>query len=194
MPRWIPFLIVFVLLAVGLIAVVLNSRDESTSAPITAQSTSSQATTEALSEPDGNLRLSADPVLIRTICAKMFNDITGAPAQSSIRFRLSSDEIRTASYAALDRLIEFTSDCPAASIKITGHSDASGNEQSNIDLSRRRARAVANYLTQRGAVENKFIVSGAGSSHPLADNATAHGRQKNRRIEFTLGTSEIPGA
>lgn len=123
---------------------------------------------------------------LNQLCTTMFAAINNGDAHQQIRFRLSSAEIGTASYAMLDRLVEFASDCPQTSIEVTGHTDDTGNAHSNQELSMRRARAVADYLLRHGVAERKLIVRGAGSSEPLADNATKLGRKKNRRIEFTL--------
>jgi outer membrane protein OmpA-like peptidoglycan-associated protein len=84
----------------------------------------------------------------------------------------------------LDRLVEFTHDCQDSAIAITGHSDATGSKTINKTLSLARAQAVANYLSRAGVKSGRMLVAGAGSSVPIADNSTAHGRSLNRRIEF----------
>jgi len=112
-----------------------------------------------------------------------------------VRFRQSSTEIRSASLAVLDKIIELANDCRDSAIAITGHSDASGDETWNQLLSVARAQAVANYITRGGIAAARLQVEGRGSAVPVADNATALGRSMNRRIEFELrpAYSESPG-
>ena len=114
------------------------------------------------------------------LCSRMFADIVRTP----VGFRQSSAEIRTSSYAMLDRLVDFAHDCQDSAISITGHSDATGSNTFNKSLSLDRAQAVANYLSQAGVKSGRMSVAGAGSSVPIADNSTPDGRRLNRRIEF----------
>ena len=116
------------------------------------------------------------------LCRTNFASAVNAP----IAFRLSSAELRTSSYALLDKLIEVARDCLASRIAITGHTDATGSEDWNRALSVARAQAVADYLVRGGIQPQRLIVAGVGSVMPIADNATPHGRGQNRRIEFEL--------
>lgn len=123
-----------------------------------------------------------DDLPLDALCERMFANISKGPVQ----FLESGTEIRTSSFASLDRMASFTNDCPTAFIEITGHSDSTGYEANNRKLSRARAQAVADYLVERGARRERLLVKGAGSSVPVADNSTAIGREQNRRIEFRL--------
>ena len=116
------------------------------------------------------------------ICLRIFS----ALADQAVGFRQSSTEIRLASYPLLDRITEFAYDCRGPNIVITGHSDTAGSETRNLQASRARAQAVADYLVDAGIATERLIVEGLGSVDPIADNATAQGRELNRRIEFTL--------
>lgn len=116
------------------------------------------------------------------LCERAFAQSLG----TAINFRQSSVEIRTSSYETLDRIVEVANDCRAGAIAIRGHSDATGDETWNRQLSRARAQAVADYLIARGIEASRFVVAGLGSSEPIADNSTAVGRGLNRRIEFEL--------
>jgi len=72
-------------------------------------------------------------------------------------------------------------------IRIEGNTDDKGNRQSNIDLSRKRAQAVADYLiAEHGFDKNRFVIVGNGPDKPIAENSTEDGRSKNRRTEFQL--------
>jgi OOP family OmpA-OmpF porin len=133
-------------------------------------------------------KLSTDIVVVRSaetldeLCRRSFSALVLGP----ISFAQSSAELRPASFAAVDRITEFAHDCASATIVITGHTDASGDEAWNRQLSQARAQAVADRIALNGIDPARLVVSGAGSSQPIADNATAYGRELNRRIEFEL--------
>lgn len=71
-------------------------------------------------------------------------------------------------------------------MRIDGHTDSVGGDLANQLLSERRAESVRAALLTMGAEENDFRVAGHGESMPAATNATATGRQLNRRVEVTL--------
>ena len=115
-------------------------------------------------------------------CAIMFRSIRG----EAVRFRSGTTELRSSSYALLDRYAEFAADCPDAGLKITGHSDSAGDEAFNLLLSRRRALEVVRYLEAAGVASEQLAHDAAGSGKPIADNDSPWGRSLNRRIEFEL--------
>jgi outer membrane protein OmpA-like peptidoglycan-associated protein len=122
-------------------------------------------------------RASAD-----ALCERSFSQLVLEP----VSFRLSGADIRTSSYATLDRITDFAHDCQRAKVAIIGHTDASGDESWNQRLSRARAQAVADHIAGNGIDPARLIIDAFGSSQPVADNATASGRSRNRRIEFEL--------
>ena len=71
-------------------------------------------------------------------------------------------------------------------VRIEGHTDDVGTNDYNKDLSDRRARTVVRYLTGKGIARERLEPSGFGEDRPIASNATALGRAKNRRVEFTI--------
>lgn len=76
-------------------------------------------------------------------------------------------------------------------VEITGHTDADGDAEANRELSRRRALAVRDYMMNRSPVSfpaSRFRVMGLGEDAPIADNATAASKAKNRRVEITMRT------
>jgi outer membrane protein OmpA-like peptidoglycan-associated protein len=115
-------------------------------------------------------------------CERVFSRLIAEP----IAFRKSSAEIRSASLVTLDRITEFAHDCQHTAIAITGHTDATGDEAWNRQLSLIRARAVADHLIDRGVNPERLTIAGRGSEEPIADNSTVRGREFNRRIEFAL--------
>lgn len=101
-----------------------------------------------------------------------------------VEFETDSDVITATGTALLDEILDALRQFPDVSIEIAGHTDDQGTEEYNNDLSRRRADAVLAYLVGRGEPVDRFVVVGYGESRPIADNATADGRARNRRIEF----------
>lgn len=116
------------------------------------------------------------------LCRRWFDELGPLP----VSFTESSAELRPSSYPSLDKLVDFAWHCREATILIQGHTDASGSEAWNRQLSRARAEAVADYLESNGVAAERLVVEGRGSADPIADNATRYGRSLNRRIEFAL--------
>jgi len=120
---------------------------------------------------------------VNNICQ---NDLSSLMSESTILFASSQARIKPESHVVLDRVSSVLQQCPDAYVEIIGHTDNTGLSDSNLVLSKNRAQAVVNYLVQKGANENHLSASGMGSTQPIADNKTATGRAKNRRIEFTI--------
>ncbi len=116
------------------------------------------------------------------VCRRAFENFD----VGAINFEESSIVFRSSAYPRLQRVIALAATCPDSRISITGHTDASGPEPLNQQLSLERARAVGDYLTSGGIDENRLLISGRGSLAPVADNATRYGRSLNRRIEIAL--------
>jgi outer membrane protein OmpA-like peptidoglycan-associated protein len=87
----------------------------------------------------------------------------------------------------IDKLGLILSICSTFSILVEGHTDSSGNEDSNILLSKLRAESVMKQLQVHGVDAFHMTSNGFGSSHPVATNQTRKGRRSNRRIEISLG-------
>jgi outer membrane protein OmpA-like peptidoglycan-associated protein len=75
---------------------------------------------------------------------------------------------------------------PEIKAHIAGHTDNIGDAAYNLELSRRRAEAVRNILRARGVAAARISVRNYGAERPVADNSSADGRRKNRRVELTL--------
>lgn len=86
----------------------------------------------------------------------------------------------------LDLFIEQMKKAPKLTVELSGHTDASGNEDANLKLSLKRAKMVAKYFTDNGIDESRILSVGMGSSQPIADNDTPEGKAKNRRVEVKL--------
>lgn len=112
--------------------------------------------------------------------------LEAALAQGSITFRRAEAVLDAKSRPTLDRLVEIAGACPAFKISIDGHTDSEGIPERNNPLSERRAGAVIDYLVAAGIPADRLSAVGYGAERPIADNATAEGRARNRRIEFKV--------
>jgi outer membrane protein OmpA-like peptidoglycan-associated protein len=125
---------------------------------------------------------------VDAVCVRMFAAISDAP----IEFPYSASEVSSSSYPALERLIDFSRNCRNGVIRVSGHSDNTGDQELNDWLSRQRAQAVADFLQSGGIPAKRLQVIGKGASEPVADNGTRAGRARNRRIEFEFRPFEQP--
>lgn len=103
-----------------------------------------------------------------------------------IEFASSSALISENSSPILLSLLQELKDCPEVLIEVSGHTDSSGNNASNLVLSEQRAQAVVDYLVSAGVPESRLQARGYGSDQPVAGNETIEGRAENRRIEFNI--------
>ncbi|MCY1013279.1 OmpA family protein [Nannocystis pusilla] len=103
-----------------------------------------------------------------------------------IFFDVDKDSIKKTSRATLDNAVKVLKDFPDVKVEISGHTDSTGDRDHNIDLSKRRADAVKQYLVDKGIDGGRISTRGAGPDEPIADNKTAKGKSQNRRIEFKL--------
>jgi outer membrane protein OmpA-like peptidoglycan-associated protein len=88
--------------------------------------------------------------------------------------------------AELDKLAEILKKYPNAKVKLSGHTDNTGSSARNDVLSQERADAVKTYLSERGVKSGQITATGYGSKQPVAENTTAEGRAKNRRVEIDV--------
>ena len=105
---------------------------------------------------------------------------------NNILFETGKSILTSGSYAELARLLNIMQDNPQMKIEISGHTDKTGSEPINFKLSGDRAKAVVEYLVRKGIDRSRMEFKGYGSLQPIADNATAQGRAKNRRVEFKI--------
>ena len=124
-----------------------------------------------------------DRLSFAELCQQRFR---AAVTKGPVRFTLSSSELSPASYPLLDALIEIAADCPDTRVQVTGHTDATGDEELNKALSAARAGAVVAYISSHGIAAERLTASGAGSTQLLDAANTPAARARNRRIEFRL--------
>ncbi len=105
---------------------------------------------------------------------------------SSITFALNSADLNSQFFSALEGVGVVLKEYNKTVIEVAGHTDSSGSDSYNMQLSQRRAQAVANYLASQGVKNERLITVGAGEAHPIASNDTEQGRSANRRVELTI--------
>lgn len=106
-------------------------------------------------------------------------------AIQNLEFETGKASIKPRSYPSLDRVAELLK-TKGFSLKLAGHTDNVGTDAKNMVLSKDRAESVKQYLVSKGANPSRIEATGYGETQPIANNKTAAGRQKNRRVEFTL--------
>ncbi len=111
---------------------------------------------------------------------------------TKVYFASGRAELKPESYDALNGVVELLRKYPFLKIEIQGHTDATGSREKNIKISLSRALAVMEYILNRepSLSRNNFSVVGKGPDNPIATNATAEGRQLNRRVEFVVLNKE----
>ena len=115
-----------------------------------------------------------------------------ASGEWSVNFAHNSADILPSSSATLDNLYNLLIQAEDAKLIVEGHTDSSGSDATNLAMSQSRAESVATYLRGRGVPESRLLnggtrqVFGKGESEPIADNGTAAGQAKNRRVVITL--------
>jgi outer membrane protein OmpA-like peptidoglycan-associated protein len=107
-------------------------------------------------------------------------------APGPIYFDQSRPELRPECCAALDELATILRKYPSLRLAVTGHTDNAGDFFLNVQLSRDRAKAVADYLLGKGVAGERIAWRGLGGVYPAVPNTTEDNKRKNRRVEFTL--------
>jgi outer membrane protein OmpA-like peptidoglycan-associated protein len=102
----------------------------------------------------------------------------------NVLFEYAKYDLKPVSYAELQKVAVSLKNNPILKIKLLGHTDNIGNKSANITLSDNRCKAVKTYLVSQGIAEDRITFEGFGSSQPITTNATAEGRQRNRRVEM----------
>ncbi|MBC5773670.1 OmpA family protein [Pontibacter sp. KCTC 32443] len=103
-----------------------------------------------------------------------------------LNFKTGEFQILETAYLTLDSLAAFLKTKPEAVIAIQGHTDDVGSEEANLILSVQRAKAVMDYLLQKGIVAERMTSEGYGEAMPKADNLTIESRAINRRVEIKI--------
>jgi outer membrane protein OmpA-like peptidoglycan-associated protein len=118
---------------------------------------------------------------------KIGEPIESKIAFESVEFENGKADILSSMHADLNKVGDFLTDHPEEKLIISGHTDSSGNEQLNLQLSQARADAIKTYLIDQFKIDELRIAAiGYGSSKPLTAEVTDEHRQLNRRVEFEI--------
>lgn len=114
----------------------------------------------------------------------VFNEDAG------VYFDTNKSVVKGTSANTLDKLAGILKEYPQTNILVVGHTDSSGPLEYNMTLSQQRAESVTNYLANSGVSKSRLTTEWYGPNQPKADNATAEGRAKNRRVEMAIVANE----
>lgn len=105
---------------------------------------------------------------------------------SGINFAYNSANVQPQFRATLDKVASVLADYPQTYIDVYGHTDSTGSDAYNQDLSERRATSVADYLSSHGVQAARIATRGFGETQPIETNDTEQGRAANRRVEIKV--------
>lgn len=105
---------------------------------------------------------------------------------SNITFDTDQADVKPQFFATLNSVAVVFREYKQTLINVVGHTDSTGDANQNYELSRRRAAAVAQYLSAQQLDPHRFSVEGHGANDPIASNASPSGRAQNRRVEITI--------
>ncbi len=105
---------------------------------------------------------------------------------AELLFETNKSTLRSEHFATLNPIVDYLRFHPERLVRISGHTDNTGSESHNRNLSKQRADVVAEYLVNNGVNLNRIETSGLGSAKPIATNTNDEGRKKNRRVELLI--------
>jgi len=105
---------------------------------------------------------------------------------SALLFQINSSELSDSAKASLDKLADIFTKYPETNILVEGHTDDTGTDEFNMQLSEKRAYAVSNYLEAEGVPQDRFTIKWYGENQPKYPNDSDENRIKNRRVELAI--------
>lgn len=121
-----------------------------------------------------------------TSVERVSDDLLLVHFESDVLFDIDSATLKPGARAALDDAAQVFRNFPKTAIVVQGHTDATGTEIHNQELSERRAQSVVAYLVGRDVDTARITSVGYGEGHPIASNDTDSGRSQNRRVDLLL--------
>ncbi len=118
--------------------------------------------------------------------ARTADDEIAVTIKNDLLYDVDSSALRPDSRATLGDMAGVLASYPDTMIQVSGHADSTGSEEHNQLLSMRRAQTVSSYLSSQGVATSRIASFGYGEMDPRATNATAEGRQLNRRVEIRI--------
>lgn len=105
---------------------------------------------------------------------------------AGVVFKTNSDQLNVSSNKRLDQAVKTLQDNPDVKVIVAGHTDSAGDALYNLSLSEKRAKAVKQYLVNKGVDASRLTARGYGETEPYTSNDTAAGRAQNRRVELRI--------
>jgi outer membrane protein OmpA-like peptidoglycan-associated protein len=119
---------------------------------------------------------------------RMSEDTLRVGLASDVSFDVDSAEIKLNARQTYDKIASVLKDYDKTIVHVVGHTDSDGSDQHNQGLSERRGEAVANLLANDGVPSSRLRTEGRGEREPIASNATADGKRRNRRVDIVIRT------
>jgi len=120
------------------------------------------------------------------VAVRREGDMIALTLKGDVSFDVNSDVVLPGLYNEMDRIAQILVRYPDTTIVVEGHTDSTGSDTYNMQLSDRRANSVKRLLVQRGVADYRITTIGYGESRPVATNNTPEGRQMNRRVEIRV--------
>ena len=105
---------------------------------------------------------------------------------SGILFDINKATLKPVAQSNLTKLAVILNKYDDTEVLLEGHTDATGSDEWNLELSRLRSQSASNHLTGQNVMAGRFIVMGYGEAQPVSTNETADGRAQNRRVEVAI--------
>ena len=131
-------------------------------------------------------KVSDDAALATVANVQQKADTTVLSFKEPINFAYNSDQIDNASVEQIKKVADALKKYPNNTVRVAGYTDSLGNPDYNVDLSQRRAKAVAMELVNNGVTAENVSFIGYGAQNPVATNKTREGRAANRRVELEV--------
>lgn len=109
---------------------------------------------------------------------------------SGVRFATNQATLNASSKATLDKLTDIMNKYPGTEVLVAGHTDNTGAAEYNMDLSKRRAQSVVDYLATHNISRERIAMTYSGETDPRSTNETPEGRAENRRVEIGIVAGE----
>ncbi|MEM7282986.1 MAG: OmpA family protein [Pseudomonadota bacterium] len=103
-----------------------------------------------------------------------------------VTFQTNSADLYSGFFDVLDSVAIVLDEFDKTVVEVSGHTDSTGSESYNMQLSEKRANTVATYVNTRGVSEQRIVTLAYGEEKPIASNGSAGGRKQNRRVELRL--------
>ncbi len=126
-----------------------------------------------------------------TTLERVSSDVLLVRFDSNVLFAIDSATIGASGRSTLEDVAAILNDYEKTAVVVQGHTDSTGSEEHNFDLSERRAKAVRNHLVDRGVTAGRMTALGYGEGYPVASNASESGRRRNRRVDILLKAKAV---